>query len=48
MIRGVSAEAAREAKVHLDGATGKVLGTPQIRDLTQEHGVRCEAIAPED
>lgn len=48
MVRGVAAEAAREAIVHLDGVTGKVIGEPQIRDISQHDNVKCEAIAPRD
>jgi hypothetical protein len=33
MVSGVSAEAERESVVQIDGVTGKVLGTPTIRDI---------------
>lgn len=33
MVGGVSAEAVREAVVHIDGVTGKVLGKAAIRDI---------------
>ncbi len=46
MIRGVSAEAAREAKIHFDGVTGKVLGNPEIRDLSQNRELMCDLEAP--
>ncbi len=46
MQGGVAAEAAREAIVHLDGATGKVLGQPAIRDLTATHNLTCKPSAP--
>ena len=46
MIRGVAAEAVRTAVVHLDGVTGKVLGSPEVRDLSADVETMCKPKAP--
>lgn len=41
MIRGVSAEAARQGIVAIDAATGEVVGDPQVQDLSEHRYIRC-------